>query len=375
MLVGPLVSLLAASAPTPAVPAGPELPAPIAVELRWTGPATCSDAEPLRRAFERFTGRPLSTMSRAPTRVEVVIVAEGDALVMELSARTGAAMDRRSLRAARCDDLAGAAALIVAVALQPVEVARRTQPPRREEALTAPTAPLDPRLVTDTESARAPLPLRDSVSPAPDAANTTPRPARSTSRSPSPNSSASRHGRSASRPRASSLRGTLAASIGGAFGLTPGIGAGLLGAAALRGRRWSVGVLGHHWFPRDTPVVQDTAIRVDLTAGGLQGCWIPQAGPLELPLCAGGELGSMSGQGRGPRVESRRARALWAGAHAGIGLAFAPHPVVALRTSVEGIATLRQPAFDLERGGQRTERFRASPAGVRGALGIELRFP
>jgi hypothetical protein len=331
-------------------PAEAEAPTPVSVALDWQAPAACPDGAHVAATIARLVGRPVETTSQSPTRARAVVRARGEGFVLELWARHGDAEDRRTIHAPHCAALADATALVLAVALRPLDVV----------AALSPRAPL----AADDSLAVEP-PSVPPVVAAAAGVRTDPR-----SRADHPTSEPS-----PTPARATALQGALAATIGPGLGVLPGVAAELRAAAALRGRGWRVEATGMYWFPRVSPSTSTLAVEVGLGGGGLRGCAELRRRRLEVPLCAGAELGAMRGRGRGSGVLPRASSSLWAAVHAGPGITWALGSWVALRLSVDAIVALRQPAFDLRVAGERRELFRAPPVGGRAALGIELRWP
>jgi hypothetical protein len=332
-----------------AAPAEADGPGPVSVTLDWQAPAACPDAAHVEATIARLVGRPVEATSQPSTRARAVVRREGEGFVLELWARHGDAEDRRTIDAHRCAALADATALVVAVALRPLDVAATlssTAPPPTDEALAVVEPPIVPPVVAVPTRPRAPARgVRVAADPP-------------------------------SKPaRSPALRGAMAATIGPGLGVLPGVAAELRAAVALRGRRWRVEATGMYWFPRATPSNDVVGVEIGLGGGGLRGCAELRRRRLEIPLCAGAELGAMRGRGRGRGVLPRASSSLWAAVHAGPGMAWALGSWVAVRLSVDAIVALRQPAFDLRVAGEPRELFRAPPVGGRAALGIELRWP
>lgn len=333
-----------------------------AVELEWRAPRGCPDADRVLATIDRLVGpRASSTGSTEPwARVRAVVHAQPEGFRMELHTQHGGATEQRTLAAPRCDALADAAALIVAVALRPIETATSVPTLASEDPRPGATISEPP---SSTAPPRRSAPAR--VGP--------------------PSSVASRSSASAEPPRPGTtadaavrrraIGGALAVMAGPGFGALPGVAAQLSAALALRGRRWRAELAGAYWFPRTDASTGRPTVEIGLATGALRGCYVPRVRRLELPLCAGLEAGAMRGEGRGSGVVSRPSRAPWVAAHAGSGLVVPLGAFTALRLSVDALVALAQPAFDLRIADARVELYRAPPAGVRAAAGFELRWP
>lgn len=330
-----------------------ETPSPaVAVELDWQAPRGCPDAAHVEATIARLVGQPIASGGAGTevTRARAVVRAEAAGFVVELDTRHGAAAEHRTLTAPRCEALADATALIVAVALRPLEAAASS-------TTRAPEPTTDP--------APSVVPLPPSVAPprrrSPPAA-AAPEPRAFPAAPPEP-----------TRPRA--IGGALAVAAGPGLGALPGVAAQLTAVLALRGPRWRVEAGGAYWFPRTAGAPGGPSVEIALGSGSVRGCYVLARSRLELPVCGGAELGVMRGRGQGAGVVSKTSRSLWAAASAGPGLTWRLGSWAALRLSVDAIVALWQPAFDLRIAGERVELHRAAPVGGRAALGIELRWP
>lgn len=329
-------------------------PAPAgAVELDWQAPRGCPEEGDVEATIARLVGHPIASGRGAEpsTQVRAVVRTRAERFEVELHTRHGAAEEHRTFAAARCDALADATALIVAVALQPLEMATGPSPPAASAAVLDPAPSVVP-----------PAPTMVAPRQRPPAAAAVP-----TARAPE-----------AAVPeavRARAVGGGLAVTVGPAVGVLPGVAAQLAAVLALRGPHWRVEAGGAYWFPRTASSADRPTVEVGLGSGIMRGCYVFARTRLELPLCGGAELGAMRGRGQGAGVLARTSRSLWAAAHAGPGLSWRLGPWAAVRLTVDAIVALQQPGFDLRIGDERVELHRALPVGGRAGLGIELRWP
>jgi hypothetical protein len=160
-------------------------------------------------------------------------------------------------------------------------------------------------------------------------------------------------------------------------GNLPALSFGAGAAAGLVRGAWRVEVAGEYFVPRrrDEGPRLGTGGEVGLAAGGPRACYRPVrpfAGGWEASGCAGGEVGSMWGEGFGlARVKGGSGvwAALTAGAWLNAPLGATP---LALRFGGEGGRVVRAPHFDIEGYGRVFE-----PASwfVRLGLGVEWRSP
>lgn len=370
------------------VTSGPaEAGLPVRVELDWRGPTSCPDAAHVEATIARLVGRAGGSSESSITRVRARVRPRGEGFVVDLWARTGDAEDRRTIGASKCAVLADATALIVAVALRPVQVAAALPsrslgdalasdgvvaggPPAGTSALVANASPVE------RGSARA-SPASDLVSDGDGTSDgkRTSDPVRSRTEG-APDSTPGIRTNTGDSPRSSPVRWALAATIGPGLGVLPRVAAELRGSLSVLGRRWRVEASAMHWFlqPTTTTIAQP-GVEVGVTGAGVRGCYVPGRGRIEIPLCAGAELAAMQGRGRGTNVLARATRSLWVATPFGPGVMWAVSSLVAFRLSAEAIVNLRRPGFDIIVGGERTELFRTPGIGGRASLGIEVRFP
>lgn len=256
----------------------------------------------------------------------------------------------RRLEHATCEPLGRAAALILAVAVDPVAVAGHVAPSGTPSATDEPPPKPAPVAVPASDVApppAAPTPARaDTIAPQP------PTPPR--------------------RPVRTSPRLGLRPEFVIGTALLPGtVEFGFGGAAALFGRHWRVELDGTYWLPQET-TIDDTGIggRVSLAHGGVRGCYVADAGPLQVPLCGGLSVGALIGRSVGltPRVRNTD---VWAGLPLSAGLAWAPVRALALFARAEAVVSLRIPGFHVE-GLSRLHR--VGSVGARAAIGAEVRF-
>jgi hypothetical protein len=244
------------------------------------------------------------------------------AMDTELAGRLG----RRSLEAASCQDLANAAALIIALMIDPDAVAAHATPPQPVDAPPQPT---------DEAPATAPAPDR--------------------------------------KPRAVEfLVGVHAA---GSDGTLPSIDVGVGGGIGLQGRRWRVELRGTYGLRRDQKAMAVSPAgaygQFNFVAAAFAACINlgPQAfafGP-----CADAEFGVISAKGVGVS-QSLPADTLWSALGAGGYAAISLGRHLGLPLHVDVLAPLRRSEFVFKNEPNRV--FQAPAVGVRVSAGIELRF-
>ena len=314
-----LVSMIAAA------PAGP------AVELVWDAPAGCPDRSKIDADLARFLAHG-AQHDDAPVVIDARVTKDGEKFVLTLGVRASAGTIEKTMRADDCKVLASAVALVVAVLLDPTAVVETVE---RERVAPPPVG--SPPIVTP----RAPTPK-----PKP-----TPKP--------TPESRLD-------------VQGLVRPFVAGSFGPLPRFGVatgGILGVRIGRARIEALAIWDAPQRARASGV--DAGARLDLWAVGPRGCFAPRWRTLEVPVCAGGEIGRIRGRGYGLSV-SRRARATWAAFTAGAALLWVPLRWIAVGGGVDGVVALTRPSFVIDDIGRV---HRPRPAGMRIHAGLELRFP
>jgi hypothetical protein len=294
----------------------PDAPAPpMHDRYAWTAPAACPDAAELHAAIEHYVDRPLDRPDDLAIRSTGRIERAEDTLRFRLHLRIEAQQSEPVEFVLEDDDcrvLWSAAALMIAVALDPKAAARASQPPPVVPAKSPAPAP-----------APAPVPT---VAPAPAAMPSGHRPPRRC------------------RARMSALRRTpldlrpcvsLGARVGVQLGVLPEtFGPGVGGDAALLWPRLRVELGGRHWFRRSARIEGGRGADLRLSTASLGACARLARRKLEFPLCAGLEIGALRGRGVGvdvPQVD----RLLWVAGWLGPRLAWVPVRRLELFTAVD----------------------------------------
>lgn len=358
-------------------------PAAATAWLDWQAPSACPRSATIeRRVDELLAG---GSPGSAGLRVSGEIRRDGDAWVLRLVARTSGGVQRRRLRHTECALLGEAAALLVAMAVDPVAVVasprlagllRRDSKPRpRPDVNPAlrPPAAWVPAAIEPPEPPR-PEPTQPPTAVAP-ASPPAPPPIRTTTPAPPP-------GRVAPpapptiRPATPIVRAiTLRLSGGLALGATPAVAGGIGGAIGLGlGRRARLELPIFYTTPTRASLASapQAGALISLAGAGLRGCGVPGARRVEVPLCLGAELGSMRATGFGVD-DGRSPRSLWAALTPGLAVLVLPRPWLALGVWLDVPVALVRPRFFVGEGGG--EVWRARPAGLRAGLGVEVRIP
>ncbi len=284
----------------------------VAAELALDEPAACFTLDELSFRVERLLGQPLANAEAM--QLSLRVDAEGTGFVARLEVGRPGVAERgvRSLRAASCATLVESLAIAIVVALADGDIPE--EPASALEASVAPRA-------TDRE-------LSPSTAPAVGAGT-----AESAGHGPKLGGSVWAMGDS----------GTLPAST---------LGAGL--GIRLSWNSLELRAIGTFLPPREGTLVaanpSSPGVRIGLLAGGALGC-APVAlrtPSIGLAVCAGAELGQLSGTGTHVIVPYRR-RALWASARLELAarLALAETPL-ALELLVTALAPLTRDEFILK---------------------------
>lgn len=348
-----LVLRAALAAVAPEVPPPPGEP-----RLEWVAPPQCPDETRGAEHLTRFLGgRELP----APARVELAPSPMGLVATVTVDGAT------RTLHAVDCETLARAAALVVAVSLDPIATAAMVLEDDRGEL---------ERPASGSAQGRAPAQLStSSVATAREpsgaqgaAANETiaPPPAR-------------RRGwdRADMPPRADAgfaggNRHWLAASGGIGLAIIPPLtGAVRLGYAFERSLLRVQAEITYA-APRPVTYVAEPTVggRFQTVALGARACFAPAAGRVAVPLCGGVEGGPIFGRGIGVSNMQSPVGA-WVGGLAGAAAVVRVHARLALVAGAELLVALSRPAFHV---GTRGTLFTAMPMGLRAMAGIELRL-
>jgi hypothetical protein len=286
---------------------------------------------------------------------------EGKGWRLEMVARRGSARQRRALWHRECEVLGEAAALLIALAIDPGAAAvdpgmasllreAKAQPPRESRPATrvAPTLrePLTALSVpSDHGSAERPAEVGaeagDGEEPVLEDVAHQGSPAIATKR------------------RIERWVGIRAAG-GLAYGLRSALSGGFIGTAAMAvGRFARIEAAGSYWRLGDERDGGQERAGADLTlaAGSLRGCGVPRRGVVEVPLCAGVTLGSL--RVTGPGIPQGRGEGqLWSAVSLGAALALVPIPQLAIWLAVDGDLALTRPSFRIAPVG---EDWRAGP--------------
>jgi hypothetical protein len=314
---------------------------PVLWALEWRAPASCptrTDLVARIRSYLPALDEPALQVPRARLRIAASVEQTANAWSVRLNMSGEQGSSERSFSAETCEEIAGAVALVAAVSLDPVVVTRELA-----EARAAATSAPPPKPQTEPE----PEPdLEDSPPPVPE---------------PAPEE--------IEAPFARNFQIGLRVFGGGGYGPTT-TGYGAIGAgAALFGRLWRWSLDGGGWLPR--------TVRSDQAAGrfwgwwlGTRGCVVPALRAVEVPVCAGLELGQVLATGLAPALNARGAGYPWVAASISGGVTWVIIERVAV--FVDAAALLPLISGDFRVGDQTLQQ--VVPVGVRATIGIELRL-
>lgn len=318
-----LAAVLVAAAETPEV-------AP--VRLAWTAPAECPDADTVLgwvRALAPVEGTAVATGT---------IDREGSDFVLALEI-SGDVKVSRTLRAPDCMVVGRAAAVVIAVSLDPIAVAQSiavttaiTQDVPEPAPIDEPVVPEPVRTVAPRVSAPRPIERSDA---------------------------AIEYGASIGV----GVEGLLLPSVGPGFAIAPFVGT----------RRIHVEATVQYWTPRTTrtPDTDGVQARVQMVSAGLRACPLIERGRLRIPLCAGIDAGAVLARADGSDVRNADpVTAPWAGVVLAPGVRFAVAPRVSLGVAVEGVISLYIPFFEVQ--GVRNTIYQMGRGGLRGVFYVQL---
>jgi hypothetical protein len=294
------------------------------VQLRWDSPQGCPDRDAVLRQIERFV--PLEhRRAAAPLHAEGRLVAGRRGWSLDLVVRGEGSHMERTLHGDDCRVLTSAAALVIAVMVEPATVLEEVEKSIAPEQHDSP-------------------PLREVETPRASPAAVRNRPG-----------------------GFMAVRGLVT------WGGAPRTGGAVALAGGVRFARWRIGVEALLDVPRRAMLsdTEDAGARIGLAAAALRGCHTPGGERVEVPLCAGFEAGAMWATGFG-LAQPKTAIVPWGAFILGTGLSITVHRHVALRIDVDGVVPVHRARFVVE---DREPVYRPAPLGARAGAAIEVRFP
>ncbi len=334
------------------------------LELTWAAPPTCPSEQEVRARVVALVGPEAVRRVRLSARASVREESGGWALDLDLSGETGGG--RRALRAERGGALAGAAAVVIAIAIDPGAALQQRSP-------LAGVVPEPPAGVVPEPPAGVvpePLPTAEVPRPAPaeGAAEVVPPRVVPLVEEERKDMSPDERRAPAEAPR---VRVGIRAAGGVSFArLLPGPSGAVGLTLSAAGRGWRV-ELGGLYAP---PVPGGTAQIGGVFQSGaveMRGCPALSRRAIEVPICLGLQVGAMVGRGRGTGLETTTsARALWLAGTLGAALVWRPWERVGFSLQVDALVGLTRPVFQTA-GGEVVHR--ASRFGGQALVGVEVR--
>jgi hypothetical protein len=343
------------------------------LQIDWQAPAGCPQAAELRARIDSLVG---AAAVRADLTVRGRVTASGEKWTLTLELVREGSAETRTLEDRACRGVAEAAAVVIAVAIDPragTPVVPEAPVPGVGAGVPEGPVPGDSSLVPAVRDDRvAPVPGDSSVVPAVRDDQVAPVPGDSSVVPPGPvpgDSSVVPPGPAtdrdapavgedaAARPGAKDVsrrteRWTLGLRVGGGVGfarLLPGAHGVLDAGLGLGGRGWRVEGSGLFVPPVRASASEAIGGVFRLGAGELRGCGVPalRRAAIGFPVCAGLQLGAMYGRGEGTGLaETAARRALWAAMRLGAAIRWRPRDgAVALWLGVDAIVALTRPKF------------------------------
>ena len=360
--------LVLADTPAHAQPAG--------LELRWPTVAGC----PARAEVEAVVAR--LVVGGTPRPVSAVATLHRDVAprwTLRLTLRDADGEQTRVLTSPRCQALADAAAVILAVAAEPLAVATHVvvaEPPTVATLVVpAPPAPeLAPQVATG--AARLDDALADRARGAAEAPPGAPASAIAPQLDERPPELLETESRPGLVPAPARARPRVGLDLQGAAALGPSGRAvpGLLLGLSLRWSPLRLQVRASHWFASRVhhPDRADLGVTLRLTAVTVRACPVLARGPVDLELCGGLELGALRAEGDGLQQNFVR-RGLWAAGVLGAGARYRPLRWLALGLELEATLAVSRHRYGAE---DLASDFHTTPVlGVRGIGGLTFIFP
>lgn len=294
-ILGAIVALFA---PAPALAQSSQ-----PLELRWEAPAGCPSERYVRDRIRKLAGSARST--DAPVRAEATVTRSDEGQFhLELVMHSGDLVGARNIDGRSCEDLAGAAAVALALLL-------RSSAPLDEDALAG-------RDASDAAPAGSSGTKRSATAEESKNDNQrTSQPSPTQKAESAPSDRALRD----ERARTRRLHGLLRAPLGAfALGPLPRPSFGVAAAAGVSLDRFRVLVEGSVWRSQRVTASDDPGTGADVQrfAAGLEACWALLPGRFEVAPCLTFGLEHLRARGSGDHVAPRTGGILWPAA--GVGL-------------------------------------------------------
>jgi len=326
----------------------------------WTAPESCPQQPAFAAQVESFLRQPLSARHDRRLEISGSVTPRADVgYVAQLRVATPRGVEQRELTHRDCAELTEAAALVVALAIDPELVVP-------ESRLSAAAVP-----VTESSDSSPHEPPERSTPPA--AAPPSPPSVPNVIVASPPRVGDARQPRAragAARP----LRGSVHALGLIGSGVLPGVGGGFGAQGGLGQGRFRVAVRGLYWHPRFQPLEGRSNVGIDLGAWGvgIKACGLPLGGEITLVACIGPVLGDMYGQGSGSLTATRTVHDRWSALEAELSLEVGASSGLAAALGVALGKTLEAPRFGIVRDGRAAPVFEANAWTVTGFVGVGI---
>ncbi|MCA9650416.1 MAG: hypothetical protein KC501_10940 [Myxococcales bacterium] len=348
LLLGPWVG------PAPAEPPG--------VRLQWSAPPQCPDADALLEAIDRALGEVDDDERRAvEVRGELQAQApEGYRLRLTLD---GGRSGTRELRGSSCEELSEAAALVIAMAIDPRLLERMQETPGEEE----PEHGVEP----GPEPGEVEVPPEPERDPESEPGDGPPEPEPTLATTPGEAKVEVPPERPSSREPVLAFVARFDGGVGG--GPLPGPDGVVFVGTGVAGRAWRAELTASYWPPRATSSASHPAVgvRSQLWTVGAQGCYEPRWRTVSLPVCAGLAAGAVHAVGTGEQ-EPLRVASRWVAVVAEPAVVWWTRPRLGLALRASGHVALARPQWRSEPSGAI---FEAGAVGGTLRAGLELRLP
>jgi hypothetical protein len=270
-------------------------------ELHWDAPAGCPGESAILDAVRHWLAQSAERLDPRAVRVDARITAQAGGFGLDLELQSPSGRSREQLRAERCETFVDVVALKVTLASPPLGAASTDIPPR------APAGGASRVLEAD--------PANRAADPA--------------------------------SPGQNSAIGVSARLLGGVgLGSLPGLAPNAAAMGSLRVGPFRFELGANYGFPSTVRYssVPTAGAELQLLTGIAQACFSPLVRPVELPICAGIELGVMRGRGFGVS-EAYTSDQLWAAAVLAPALRVPLFGPVSAWIELRGLAVLARPRY------------------------------
>lgn len=317
--------------------------------VQWTAPEECP-ADAFTEALDHLLAE---SSLVAPLRVQAIAEHTADGWSIHAAFDAGPGLvGERTFQALTCRTVTQAAALAIAIAVDP-SVLDRLVAPAQATPTAAEADPVVPQVAVPQEPATSsPGPTEPWLGPIVAAAP----------------AAEGRRGEPSSAWRG--LLGVAGLLDGGAL---PGPGGGLAGAVGVLHGHFRGELVGAYRFATRRVAAADPRVGGELMqwSVGARGCGVPRLGAVEVPLCAGLDAGQTVGRGTGLREPFTSAQP-WLAGLAEVGVAWPVRPWLALTARASLAVPMLRQDFTITGLGVV---HRVGPVQGRGMVGLELRLP